>query len=174
MGHFQGLFIFVWRQIHQSKIPPVTSWQLTNRRVRVLHDITFRKTPYYFCRLPVTSNVESYGKCGRCFRFWSSEIRIQPVKRRSEKSRRGISQWKGRIFFFVLQRDQANHFALRLLRLCSRRVNTSGSRERRKTNKYILPLPCGGPSRVFDEKPSRRFEKSRYNSSNYRPQSTAA
>ena len=45
----------------------------------------------------------------------------------------------------------------------------TGSRERRKTNKYILPFPCGNPSRVFDEKPSRRFEKLRYNSSNFQP-----
>ena len=28
----KGLFIPVWRQIHRSKIQPVTSWQLTNSR----------------------------------------------------------------------------------------------------------------------------------------------
>ena len=31
--HFKGLFIPVWREIHRSKILPVTSWQLTNRTV---------------------------------------------------------------------------------------------------------------------------------------------
>ena len=31
--HFKGLFIPVLLKIHRSKIPPVTSWQLTNRRV---------------------------------------------------------------------------------------------------------------------------------------------
>ena len=31
--HFKGLFIPVLRKIHHSKIPPVTSWQLTNERV---------------------------------------------------------------------------------------------------------------------------------------------
>ena len=31
--HFKGLFIPVLRKIHHSKIPPVTSWQLTNKRV---------------------------------------------------------------------------------------------------------------------------------------------
>ena len=31
--HFKGLFIPVWREIHQSKILPVTSWQLLNRKV---------------------------------------------------------------------------------------------------------------------------------------------
>ena len=29
--HFKGLFIPVWREIHRSKILPVTSWQMTNR-----------------------------------------------------------------------------------------------------------------------------------------------
>ena len=32
--HFKGLFVPVWREIHLSKILPVTSWQLTNRTVR--------------------------------------------------------------------------------------------------------------------------------------------
>ena len=31
--HFKGLFIPVWREIHRSKILPVTSWQFTNRTV---------------------------------------------------------------------------------------------------------------------------------------------
>ena len=31
--HFKRLFIPVWREIHRSKILPVTSWQLTNRIV---------------------------------------------------------------------------------------------------------------------------------------------
>ena len=31
--HFKGLFIPVWREIHRSKILPVTSWQLPNRKV---------------------------------------------------------------------------------------------------------------------------------------------
>ena len=31
--HFKGRFIRVWREIHRSKILPVTSWQLTNRTV---------------------------------------------------------------------------------------------------------------------------------------------
>ena len=30
---FKGLFIPVWRKIHRSKILPVTTWQLTNRKV---------------------------------------------------------------------------------------------------------------------------------------------
>ena len=30
---FKGLFIPVWREIHRSKILPVTSWQLLNRKV---------------------------------------------------------------------------------------------------------------------------------------------
>ena len=29
--HFKGLFIPVWREIHRSKMLPLTSWQLTNR-----------------------------------------------------------------------------------------------------------------------------------------------
>ena len=36
--HFKGLFIPVWREIHRSKILPVTSWQLTNR---TLSDISY-------------------------------------------------------------------------------------------------------------------------------------
>ena len=31
--HFKELFIPVWREVHRSKILPVTSWQLTNRTV---------------------------------------------------------------------------------------------------------------------------------------------
>ena len=33
--HFKGLFTPVGREIHRSKIATVTSWQLTNRRLRV-------------------------------------------------------------------------------------------------------------------------------------------
>ena len=33
LRHFKGLFIPVWREIHRSKILPVTSWQITNRTV---------------------------------------------------------------------------------------------------------------------------------------------
>ena len=31
--HFKGLFFPIWGEINQSKIPPVKSWQVTNRRV---------------------------------------------------------------------------------------------------------------------------------------------
>ena len=42
-------------------------------------------------------------KCWRLFQHWFMEIRIQPVTRRSEKSRLSME----RTYFFVLRRDQA-------------------------------------------------------------------
>jgi len=63
-------------------------------------------------------------------------------------------------YFIVSQWDQANHFALcfEIAPFVFEGI-TVGAENAKKTNKYILPLPCGGPFHIFYEKPSRRFEK---------------
>ena len=70
--YFKWLFIPVWREIHRWKISPVTSWQLTNKRLRVSawHNLRSSRNTPVFDFFP------------RKFITWFKSIQVKQVDRR--------------------------------------------------------------------------------------------
>ena len=79
--HFKRLFIPVWREIHRSKILPVTSWQLTNRTV-------------IFHAAPDTAYVNHFFPSE--FIIWFKSIQAKPVDLQTSslaRSLRDLMHW---------------------------------------------------------------------------------
>ena len=70
--YFKWLFIPVWHEIHRSKISPVTSWQLTNKRLRVSAWHNLRSS----------TNTPVFDFFPREFITWFKSIQVKQVDRR--------------------------------------------------------------------------------------------
>ena len=80
--HFKRLFLPVWREIHLSKILPVTLWQFTNRTVSVFHVV------------PDISYVNLFFP--REFLIWFKSIQAKQVDHETSslaRSLRGLMHW---------------------------------------------------------------------------------